>query len=107
MLKGEGHRGGKFRMARVIMKAPKGLHVDHINWDKLDNRKKNLRVVSAQENQINKGVTKRSSSGYKNVYWNKLEKKWRVAFKTNGKEWHLGYFKDLRKAVIVARQISE
>lgn len=34
---------------------PKGLVIDHLNRDKLDNRKKNLRVVTVQENTWNKG----------------------------------------------------
>lgn len=41
------------RMHRVVMNAPEGLVVDHINQNKLDNRKVNLRCVSQQVNTWN------------------------------------------------------
>lgn len=42
------------RMHRLIMNAPKGLVVDHINHNTLDNRKVNLRIVTQSENMRNK-----------------------------------------------------
>jgi hypothetical protein len=43
------------RMHRVIMGAKKGQIVDHINRDGLDNRKSNLRFVTAKQSSANRG----------------------------------------------------
>lgn len=40
-------------MHRMIMNAPKGMLVDHINHTRADNRRSNLRIVTAKENQNN------------------------------------------------------
>jgi hypothetical protein len=45
--------GRKTLMHRVIMSPPKGLQVDHINGDRLDNRRCNLRIVTATQNRAN------------------------------------------------------
>lgn len=49
-------RNGKVgSMARWLMNAPRGVHVDHKNGDTLDNRRsENLRIVTHQQNQWNR-----------------------------------------------------
>tara|TARA_R110000744_G_scaffold208917_1_gene327734 strand:+ start:308 stop:859 length:552 start_codon:yes stop_codon:yes gene_type:complete len=53
---------------RVVMNAPNGMDVDHINGDALDNRKENLRICTRSENCWNKKVRSDSKSGFKGVY---------------------------------------
>ena len=48
--------GGKaktIKMHRLIMGAQDGFHVDHLNGDKLDNRRGNLRCVTPRQNNRN------------------------------------------------------
>ena len=49
------------------MSTPKGMETDHINGKRLDNRRKNLRIVTVTENQMNRGPQKNNTSGYKGV----------------------------------------
>ena len=54
-------------MHRLIMDAPRGVEVDHINGDSLDNRKSNLRFANRSQNSANRKVVK-AASGYKGVF---------------------------------------
>lgn len=64
------------RMHRLIMNAPTGVHVDHINGNTLDNRKQNLRFCDDRNNQRNAKSRAASSSKYKGVSWHIRDKKW-------------------------------
>lgn len=63
-------------MYRQIMGYPKGV-VDHINGDKLDNRKSNLRVVNQSVNGHNRhGLNRNNKSGINGVYYDKARNKY-------------------------------
>jgi hypothetical protein len=85
----------KLSMHRVVMgEIPLGYEVDHINGNKVDNRKSNLRICTKMQNYRNRGKTKANTSGFKGVSWHKRIKKWVVQIHIDGKNKSLGYFID-------------
>ena len=87
-----GGRKGTMNLHRQIMQPAKGLMVDHINGDGLDNRRANLRVVNSSQNRMNQKKSLQNTSGYKGVYWNKRDCRWYARIKVNQKPIHLGIF---------------
>lgn len=65
-----------FLFHRLVTNAEKDKDVDHINHDKTNNTKQNLRVVTTQENCMNQKLSKRNTSGKNGVSFNKLANKW-------------------------------
>jgi len=60
---------------RIVMQTPDELETDHINGKRIDNRRENLRVCTASENQMNKKKPKNNTSGFKGVSWEKRRNK--------------------------------
>jgi hypothetical protein len=90
--------GGKTPMHRAIIDAPKGMLVDHVNGDSLDNQKHNLRLATRSQNASNskKANVKNGSSIYKGVSLasgHHREKRWRAMLCLGGKRQSLGYYK--------------
>lgn len=81
----------KILMHRLILGVKPGMTTDHINGNKLDNRRENLRHATYQQNNWN--VTKRKNkSGFKGVYWCKHIKRWKASIGYNKKLIHIGCF---------------
>jgi hypothetical protein len=64
--------------------------VNHINFDRLDNRSVNLEVISFRENANKKHLP--STSKYTGVYWNKDSRKWVSRISICGRVKYLGRF---------------
>lgn len=108
-IKGSGRKHQKSEcvlMHRVINKTPSGFITDHINRDKLDNRRSNLRTADKSLNSINRPLQPNNKSGYKGIHWFKRINQWQVYINKGGKRRSLGYFKSLDDAV-KARQEAE
>lgn len=93
-------------MHRVVLERklghpiPEGYQADHINGDRLDNRRENLRLASAADNTHNSAKPRTNTSGYKGVHLFRQTNRWQVYIAINGKWLHLGYYDDL---IIAAR----
>jgi hypothetical protein len=84
-------------MHRMITDAVSGISTDHINGEKSDNRRRNLRICTISQN----GMNRHSISGkskYKGVSWHRRAKKWQAQIKGNGKPMYLGTFDEEREA---------
>lgn len=90
-------KNGKTKaLHRYLMNTPKGMVVDHINGNKLDNRKNNLRNCTVTENNHNYSVKWNNTSGIKGI--KKHKNGWIVHQYFNKKYIYLGYYNDLEKA---------
>ena len=81
--------------------------VDHINHNKADNRKSNLRVVTYSQNSMNMSLSKSNTSGVTGVFWNKRQQKWVAAITVNHKKIWLGAFNVFNEAVKARKEAEE
>lgn len=92
---------GTFRMERlhrIIMHPPNGYGIDHINRNKLDARKCNLRVCTQSQNTLNVGPRSDCKSGVRGVWFDVFRKKWAAQISKGGKRVSLGRFGSLEEA---------
>jgi HNH endonuclease/AP2 domain-containing protein len=85
-------------MHREIMNPQKGFEVDHINHNKLDNRRENLRICTRSQNQSNNGLSRINTSGFKGVTFHKKTQKWQSQIGIDGKIVYIGLFDTPEKA---------
>lgn len=88
-------------LQRFVMNKPEGFEVDHINGDRLDNRKSNLRLATKSENSHNSQKRKNNTSGFKGVHFKKETGKFGATIHTEGKQKYLGYFETAIEAAKV------
>lgn len=104
--------GSTIRLHRYIKEflkkdiIPINMEVDHINRNRLDNREENLNIVTGVENSENKVASKKNTSGFVGVSWNKTLSKWESRITHNKVLHRLGYF-DNKEDAIVARKEAE
>ena len=90
--------GKSCRIHRLIMNPSKMEIVDHINGNKLDNRRENLRITDSQGNAENKKKQKNTSSLYKGVSLIKKTGKYRSKITFKKRSIHLGTFSTEQEA---------
>lgn len=85
-------------IARLIINVPVGFEPDHINRNRHDNRRENLRIATREQNQANLGLRKTSNSGFKGVSWCEFTHKWRAVLGCKKKYVNLGRFSNILDA---------
>lgn len=84
-------------MERLLDEAlPPGYQVDHLNRERLDNQRANLRLATRSQNQANKGIQVNNNSTQKGVTFR--AGKWEVRLRYYGKRLYLGRFDQLESA---------
>ena len=89
------------KMHRLITGAESGMEVDHINGNRLDNRRCNLRVCTHAQNMMNH---RKSPDGIRGT--RKMKNRWHARIHFQGREIHLGAF-GTREEAWRARKAAE
>jgi len=96
------------RLHRLILGVVGGVKVDHVDRNKLNNRRRNLRPCSNAENLRNRGACKvrksEITSTHKGIYFERKKRLWRVKIVVDGRRIHGGRFKSETDA---ARKYNE
>lgn len=97
--KGRKGSSGTVFMHRVVNRTPADMQTDHINGDKLDNRRSNLRTCTNAENC--RTIRRKGSTGFRGVC--RRKDKWLASIMHNGKRQHLGSFDTAQEAAAAYR----
>ena len=87
-----GMRDDHVFLHRLVMDPPEDAFVDHIDCNKSNCCKSNLRICSQTENNRNVGLQQNNRCGFKGVYWASDRGKWRAEITVDRKHIHLGSF---------------
>ena len=105
-------KGKKYLEHRIIMMLcfghiPENAEIDHTNHVRNDNRLCNLRFVTRSENNRNKSVSSKSTTGVTGVYFYKRLQKYIARIRVNREFIHLGVFDTLEGAAEARRQADK
>lgn len=90
---------------RNVIEQVDGMFCDHINRNRLDNRKCNLRIVTPHQNTLNQSKLKNNKTGHLGIT-QRENCKYQARITLNGKTYNLGTYKTIEEA-IEARRIGE
>lgn len=79
-------------MHRIILNTPDGMYTDHIDTNKLNNQRSNLRVCTHAQNRANQNNRSDNTSSFKGVTWKKANRQWAAQIGVNGKKFYIGLF---------------
>lgn len=85
-------RSQRIYMHREILNPSVGMEIDHIDRNKLNNQRSNLRVATKSENIQNQNKRIGRTSQFKGVCWNKHAAKWQAWIQAQNEAIYLGLF---------------
>ena len=96
------------RLAWLYIKGrlPTGV-IDHKNHIKNDNRFKNLRDVTNEENSHNLSIYSNNTSGTTGISFDNSRNKWKVSISVNRKLKNIGRFDDLELAIFIRKEAED
>jgi hypothetical protein len=92
------HGRKRIYMHREILNAPRGITVDHIDRNPLNNQRSNLRLATGTQNSCNRAMTKSNTTGFKGVNFRKKHASYQAQIAYKGKKIHLGSFASVADA---------
>lgn len=92
-------QGKNIRFHQLVMKVKQGNYVDHIDRNRANNKRNNLREVNPKESAKNKSMKSDNTSGCCGVSFDKRKNKWRAYYTINKKQIFIGYFNTLEEAM--------
>ena len=88
--RGEDGKTKYILMHRLIMGEPVKMQIDHINADRSDNRRCNLRIVTSSENSRRQLPQSNTASSYKGISWYGSDRVWVARIFVDGENIYLG-----------------
>jgi hypothetical protein len=88
------------KMQHLLIKKQNSQQIDHINGNKLDNRKCNLRICTNKENAKNKKLNINNKTGYKGTHFDKDSGKYLAQIVCNYKRIYIGRYEKLIDAAL-------
>lgn len=86
---------------RWLLGVPRGIEVDHIDGNTLNNSRMNLRTCTRKQNSYNREFQKEGKhSQYKGVTWHIRNKVWQASIRADGTLKHIGTYKTEHEAAV-------
>lgn len=99
---------GRLFMHRLLTNCPSDKYVDHINHNPADNRKRNLRIVTASQNTMNSPLrSDNKGSGITGVHPVTGSNSWQATICIDGKVIYLGCFKEQKDAIKIRKEAEK
>lgn len=99
-------RNPKAMHHEIMVKNPRGMTIDHIDGNGLNNQRMNLRICTTAQNQWNSSKRTNNKSGFKGVYFHHRDKRWVAQIMVNNIRKYLGNFDTPELAAIAFNEAA-